>query len=425
MRRGRVLFSLSMTALLVAGCAGPGSAEAAELVRSDSPRAAADPAAGQAAARAVEALAADLYGQLAREQGNLVFSPYSVAVALAMTRAGATGETATQMDAVLHAAIAGEIDKGFNALEQELAKRPGKFPVGDGTVELELATANQLFGQRGYTFDAAFLDRLAAQYGAGMRLVDYIEEREEARGAINDWVSERTKGRIPKIIPEGVLNELTRLVLTNAVYLRAKWVRPFAKAATAPGPFHRLDRSEVRAQLMQLDGRLNYGRGAGYETVALPYFGGLSMIVIVPERGTFASFEQSLRDGARLREVVASLKDATVKLRMPKFTFRDQTMLKAALSELGMPIAFTEDADFSGMTPRGKELFIRDVVHEGFISVDEEGTEAAAATAVIMEAVSAPLVRAELTVDRPFVFLIRDDQTGAILFMGRVVDPSS
>jgi serpin B len=416
--------ALVIAAVLVAGCTGPGTAQAADLVRSDAPRAAADATAGRATAAAVEALAAELYAQLAKEQGNLVFSPYSVAVALAMTRAGAMGETARQMDTVLHALVAGDLDKGFNALEQELAKRAGKYPAGDGAVELDLATANQLFGQRGFTFEAAFLDRLAAQYGAGMRLVDYVQKREDARAAINGWVSDRTKGRIPKIIPEGVLTQDTRLVLTNAVYLKAKWMYSFTKGATAPAPFYRADGSETRAQLMQLNARVRYARGTAYEAVALPYFGGLSMIVVVPERGTFASFENGLRDGARLREVTGGLRDAQVRLRMPKFEFRKQAALKKVLSDLGMPIAFDPDAaDFSAMGPAGKDLYIQDVLHEGFITVDEDGTEAAAATAVVVGIVSAPQLNVELTVDRPFVFLIRDDVTGAILFMGRVADP--
>lgn len=424
MHARRLAFALGMTAAFVVGCVGPSTAQAAELVKSDAPRAATDPASAAAAAKAVDALAADLYARLRSEQGNLVFSPYSVAIALAMTRAGATGETAKQMDAVLHAALAGDLDKGFNALDQELAKRPGKYPFGEGTVDLDLSTANQLFGQKGFEFEKAYLDRLAAQYGAGLRLVDYVADREGARKAINGWVAERTKTRIPELIPQGVLNDLTRLVLTNAVYLKAKWSHPFTKSATAAGPFQRIDGSEARAQMMSGSAQLRYGKGSGYEAVSLPYVGGLSMLVIVPDRGTFAAFEQSLAGGARVAEVTAALKGAQVRLKMPKFEFRKQASLKQALSAMGMPIAFTDAADFSAMSPRGSDMVIQDVMHEGFITVDEEGTEAAAATAVIMGVTSAPSQVVELTVDRPFVFLIRDDKTGATLFMGRVVDPT-
>jgi serpin B len=419
---------LALTALLTVACDEDdvsGTASAAEVVRSDAPRDPADAEAAEAAGAAVEAFGADLYRVLAKQDGNLVFSPYSAAVALAMTRAGAVGETAAQMDAVLHADMAGDLGAGFNALEQALAERPGEYPVGDETVELELATANQLWGQQGFEFEPAFLDRLAASYGAGMRLVDYIEATEEARAAINDWVAEQTRDRIPELIPEGVLDELTRLVLTNAIYLNAPWEHPFDEGGTTAAPFHRLDGSEVEAQLMSLNASLRYAAGSGYQAVELPYAGNaLSMVVIVPDEGSFADFEASL-DGTTLAEVVDGLGSVEVQLRFPRFEFRTQAALKAALSELGMPIAFTEDADFSAMSPGGDELLIQDVIHEAFISVDEEGTEAAAATAVIVGVTSAPVETVELTVDRPFLFLIRDSETGALLFMGRVVDPAS
>jgi serpin B len=420
--RVRSFIAFALTLIVVSGCSLP--AAAAEDVRSDAPRAGANSAAALSTARAIEMFASDLYGVLATEPGDLVFSPYSAAVALAMTRAGAVGETAAQMDRVLHASNADDLHAGYNALEQSLAQRSGEFRMNGGAYKLELSTANQLFGQRGYVFEDAFLDRLAANYGAGMKLVDYVKATEQARAVINDWVSDRTRDRIPELIPEGVLNDMTRLVLTNAIYLNAKWVKPFAKSATAAAPFHRIDGSEVQAQLMFLDSRMNYGRGNGYQAVRLPYLGGLSMIVIVPESGSFAEFEKSLSDPARLPAVVASLGDATVKLRLPRFEFRTEAALKPALSELGMPIAFTDAANFSAMSPTGDDLFIKDVLQEAFIKVDEEGTEAAAATAVLAEAVSAPLVNTELTVDRPFLFLIRDDATGAVLFMGRVLDPN-
>jgi serpin B len=427
MRRGLILGGLLAGALLAAGCGlvgGPGgAASAAEVVRSAAPRAPADKAAGRAAASATEAFAADLYAVLARDAGNLVFSPYSAAVALAMTRAGATGETAAQMDRVLHAERAADLDAGYNALGQTLATRSGEFRQGDQTVRLELATPNQLWGQRGFEFKPAYLDRLAASYGADLKLLDYVNARPQARAAINRWVAEQTRDRIRELIPEGVLDERTRLVLTNAVYLKAPWLHPFEKGATAPGTFHLLDGGETRAQLMRLEARVRYSRGAGYQAVELPYAGGaLSMVVIVPDRGQFRPFEEGL-DGARLRGVTDGLQDAQVNLRLPRFQFRKQAMLKGALGELGMPIAFTEDADFSGMSPRGGDLYLQEVVHEAFIAVDEAGTEAAAATAVIVGIVSAPQVNVNLTVDRPFLFLIRDTETGAPLFLGRVLNP--
>ncbi len=412
------------TAVLLSAC-GDDEAAASELVMSKAPRTSADPAAASDAASALSLFSTDLYTILARTEGNLVFSPYSAAVALAMTRNGATGETLDQMSAVLHADRAGDLDAGLNAIDQALATRPGAYKWFDETVNLELATANQLWGQHDYPFHDAFLDKLAASYGAGMRLVDYIKATEDARKAINAWVSGQTRERIPELIPEGVLNSDTRLVLTNAIYLNAPWMHRFNKDATAPGPFTRLDGSTVEAQLMRLSEELRYAKGTGFQAVELPYVdGSLSMLVIVPDSGKFADFQSTL-NADTLATIVSDLKTAQVKLGFPRFEYRTQASLKDALKEMGMPIAFEGGlADFSAMSPDGKNLFIQDVVHEAFIAVDEDGTEAAAATAVVVGRTSAPQDTVELTVDRPFLYAIRDNETGAILFLGRVVDPS-
>ncbi|MBE0609297.1 MAG: serpin family protein [Dehalococcoidia bacterium] len=418
------LAAFALTAALLSAC-GDDEASASELVMSEAPRASADPAAAQGAASALGLFSTDLYAILARTEGNLVFSPYSAAVALAMTRNGATGETLDQMSAVLHADQAGDLDAGLNAIEQALATRPGEYRWFDKTVKLELATANQLWGQRDYPFHDAFLDKLAASYGAGMRLVDYIRATEDARKAINAWVSDQTRERIPELIPEGVLNSDTRLVLTNAIYLNAPWMHRFNKDATAPGPFTRLDGSTVEAQLMRLSEELRFAKGPGYQAVELPYVdGSLSMLVIVPDSGDFADF-QSAFSADTLETIVSNLKAAQVKLAFPRFEYRTQASLKDALKEMGMPIAFEPGlADFSAMSPDGKNLFIQDVIHEAFIAVDEDGTEAAAATAVVVGRTSAPQDTVELTVDRPFLYAIRDNETGAILFLGRLTDPS-
>ncbi len=419
------LAAFALTAAGLLSACGDDGASASELVMSKASRSSADPAAVSDAASALGLFSTDLYAILARTEGNLVFSPYSAAVALAMTRNGATGETLDQMSAVLHADQAGDLDAGLNAIDQALATRPGEYRWFDKTVKLELATANQLWGQRDYPFHDAFLDKLAASYGAGMRLVDYIKATEDARKAINAWVSDQTRERIPELIPEGVLNSDTRLVLTNAIYLNAPWMHRFNKDATAPGPFTRLDGSTVEAQLMRLSEELRFAKGTGYQAVELPYVdGSLSMLVIVPDAGGFADF-QSAFSADTLETIVSNLKAAQVKLAFPRFEYRTQASLKDALKELGMPIAFEGGlADFSAMSPDGKNLFIQDVIHEAFIAVDEDGTEAAAATAVVVGRTSAPQDVVELTVDRPFLYAIRDNDTGAILFLGRVVDPS-
>lgn len=419
------LAALALSAAALLSACGDDEAPASELVMSKAPRTSADPAAANDAASALSLFSTDLYAILARTEGNLVFSPYSAAVALAMTRNGATGETLDQMSAVLHADQAGDLDAGLNAIDQALATRPGEYKWVDKTVNLELATANQLWGQRDYPFHDAFLDTLAANYGAGMRLVDYIKATEDARKAINAWISDQTRERIPELIAEGVLNSDTRLVLTNAIYLNAPWMHRFNKDSTSPGSFTRLDGSTVEAQLMRLSEELRFATGAGYQAVELPYIdGSLSMLVIVPDAGEFADFQSAL-SADTLETIVSDLKTAQVKLAFPRFEYRTQASLKDALKEMGMPIAFEPGlADFSAMSPDGKNLFIQDVIHEAFIAVDEDGTEAAAATAVVVGRTSAPQDTVELTVDRPFLYAIRDNDTGAILFLGRLTDPS-
>ena len=412
----RPMLAAAIAGLIVSACGGPA---AAQEIRSGATRSSGDAAAAQDVRVAMDAFSADLYKNLAREQGNLVLSPYSVGVALAMARAGAVGETQKQMDTVLHAALAIDLNAGFNALDQALAKRPGKFKVGDGTLELELATANRLWGEKDTAFEAAFLDTLARDYGAGMQVVDYKNAYESARRTINDWVASRTRDRIKDLIPQGVLDAQTRLVLTNAIYLKASWLVPFNDAVR--GSFHLANGSDVQVDLMSRNGNLAYGAGDGYQAVRLPYAGGLSMVLIVPDAGKLSSFERGL-DGAALRRIASGLSSTQVILSMPKFSFRSQSQLKDALSELGMPLAFTDRADFSGMTKQ-ESLEIAAVIHQAFIAVDEKGTEAAAATAVVASLTSAPQRQVELKIDRPFLFLIQDDETGAILFMGRVADP--
>lgn len=421
----RLAAAIALSVLLVA-CAptGPLIKATGNVVNTTVARVTANTDAAGRGATGVRAFAGDIYRDLAKRSGNVVFSPYSIAVALAMTRAGAAGETAAQMDTVLHADQVGDLDAAFNAIDQALAKRPGTYDVGQQKIPLELATANRLWGQKDFEFSRTFLDRLSAYYGAGVGIVDYVNAREAARAAINQWVSDRTKARIPELIKEGVLNELTVLVLTNAVYMKARWEHPFEPTATKAAPFHGLDGRDTQVQLMRgAADSYAYTKGAGYQAVRLPYVKGLSMTVLLPDAGAFGSFESSL-DGPRLDQIRAAMTQKQVVVSLPRFEFRMATSLKDTLARLGMPIAFTDGADLSGITPNTK-LLIQDVVHEAFISVDEKGTEAAAATAVVVGRTSAPTDLVEFTVDRPFVFLITDDETGVILFMGRVLDPTA
>jgi serpin B len=421
----RILFA-AVAALVMAatGCGGSGEDADFALVMSDAQRAAAGSAAPEIAAEAGAQLGFNILRELQGQGTNQVISPYSIQVALAMTRLGARGLTREEMDAVLGADGVTGFDDSLNALDQVLLGRAGEYDVDGGEkVTLELSTANSLWGQEGVSFHDTFLDDLATWYGAGMRLVDYTGATEEARAAINGWVSDQTRDRIPELLPAGSISPATVLVLTNAVYLNAPWLFPFDEADTRDGAFTRLDGSIVQVPLMQQTARLSFFQGEEFAAVELPYAGrGLAMLLLVPDSDAFTAIESTL-DSALLAEIVAGLEQYEVTLAMPRFEFRTQAQLNDALAELGMPSAFDSGADFSGITADAS-LYISAVLHEAFISVNEIGTEAAAATAVILDE-SAAGQQAELLVDRPFMFFIRDTETGALLFAGKVTDPSA
>jgi serpin B len=401
-----------------------GTAPDGTLLRSDIARAAGgDPA---AAVRVINAFGADLYGWLTRDDGNIVISPASVAVALAMTREGARGTTATEMDTVLHNEDPAGLASSMNGLTTALEARSGTFPAGGSDeARVELSIANSLWGQEGVAFEQPFLDVLAAEYAAGVRVVDYEDDPEAARTDINAWVAEETADRIPDLIPEGVITQDTRLTLVNAVYLLADWALPFTAEATADGPFTLADDATVTVPFMHQEASFPYAEGDGWQAVQLPYAGEqLAMLVLVPEPGGLGVLEDSLAAGF-VDEAAAALAARQVILTLPKWDTESKVQLRDALSELGMPTAFTDAADLSGMTSE-IELAIQDVVHQANITVDEKGTEAAAATAVVIGVTSAPVEEpVEVTADRPFVFALRDIETGAILFLGRIVDPSA
>lgn len=380
--------------------------------------------------------ALDFYQAVRGREGNLFYSPYSLSLALAMTYAGARGETADQMAATLHFDLPQDrLHPAFNALDQELAARSAPAAVPTPTplpgqaaeaVRFRLNVANSLWGQAGYPFLPDFLDQLAENYGAGLRLTDYVADPEGSRQAINEWVSRQTEERIQDLIPEGAIDSLTRLVLANAIYFDAAWANPFEKDLTRDGPFYRRDGSQVTVPLMALSdpALLAHTQGEGYQAVELPYVGGqVAMTLLVPDQGTFDAFEAGL-DGARLEAILAGLEPRTVSLTMPKYRFEAEFSLAKTLTEMGMPDAFDPDrADFSGMD--GTDLLlISDVFHKAFVAVDEAGTEAAAASAVVMTLESMPVSDVSLVVDRPFIFLIRDVPTGTLLFVGRVLDPA-
>jgi serpin B len=422
----------ALIALLIAASAGcapavPGaSGEPAgiTLAAANVPRASASPADATAAAGAINAFGLDLYRRAAPAGTNVVVSPASIAIALSMARAGARGQTATEMDAVLRAVGSDPHAAWINALDGALAARNGGFPDAKGNLlGVTLRVANAPFAQRGLPLEQGFLDALASRFGAGLRLVDYKTDAEAARKLINRWVDDQTAGRIPELLQPGILSDLTRLTLVNAIYLKAPWAMPFDPNATKPGTFLRAGGSTVEVPMMSLTEGLRYAAGSGWRAVELPYLGGsLALEIVVPD--DLAAFERSLTPEV-LAGVTGALEDRMVQLSMPRFGVKTATDLAPVLAALGMPSAFDPDrADFSGITT-AERLFISNVIHQANISVDEKGTEAAAATAVALRATAAPAEPVTLRVDRPFLFVLRDLATGAILFLGRVVDPST
>jgi serpin B len=397
-----------------------------ELVSSDVRRAAGDPTLLPEVVAGLQSFAGGLYGGGAREEGNVVLSPYSVLVALGMTMAGAAGRTAGEMRAVLGAGDLGDRwHKGVNALTSYVEGLAGKQKrADDSTAEIALATANQLFGQRDVGWELEFLDLLAKEYGAGLRTVDFQADPEKVRVLINDWVEQQTRDRIEDLVPEGILDALTRLVLVNAIYLKAPWEQPFEKEMTATGPFRLLDGSTVEADLMRKpDVSGGLVTGDGWRAAVLPYAGRkLAMTVVLPDGVGLQAVEQTASSDGFAAFTAAPV-PAAIDLTLPRWTFRTAASLKELLMGLGMPTAF-DGADLTPMTEEDLDLVVDEVLHQGFIAVDEEGTEAAAATAVVMRETSAPAAQ-PFAVDRPFLFVIHDVEQGMPLFVGRVVDPTA
>ena len=404
----------------VSGCALSGGGS---VVSADTPREAAPAVTDTevaSVANGVNGFGLDLYRALAAEQDdNLFLSPYSIALALTMTYAGARGQTAEEMADVLGLMLPDDrLHPAMNALD--LALHAGEDREMDSYDPPIFRSANALWGQKALGFEQAFLETLAANYGAGMRVMDFAKT-EEARVAINDWVAEQTEDRIKDLIKPGILSAMTRLVLTNAVYFKAQWQNPFLESATQDGTFHQRDGSAVTVPMMRQTESLGYYAEEGLQVVELPYAGGShSMLILLPEEGGLAELAAELNE-ARLRALLDGLERQSVALTLPRFEYEAEFELGEMLAAMGMPTAFGDGADFTGMTTEA-DLFISEVVHKAWVAVDEEGTEAAAATAVIMVESAMPMEPVEMTVDRPFLFAIRHRGTGTLLFLGQVVE---
>jgi serpin B len=372
--------------------------------------------------------ALDYYNAVRVKPGNQFFSPYSISTALAMTYAGADGLTADQMAKTLHFELPQErLHPAFNALDQQLD--PVEQKIGkDSPQPFQLDVANSIWGQEEHPFKQEFLDLLAMNYGAGLRMTDFKNDAKNSRREINNWVEDQTQKKIKDLIPQGGVSALTRLVLTNAIYFKADWLYPFENNNTRSLPFTLLDGNQIETPTMSFEEShdLLYFAGGGFQAVELPYAGDqVSMLILLPEAGSLEVFEAAL-DEKRLDEILNHSQPANLQVLLPKFEFTVEYKLKENLAEMGMPDAFCEGTpDFSGMDEEGN-LCIDEVFHKAFVAVDEKGTEAAAASAVVMREVSAPLEQPVLIkVDRPFLFFIRHKPSGTILFMGRLLDPRS
>jgi serpin B len=419
--------ALGIAAGSMAGC-GPAPAQAGEL-RSDLQRESSPSVEGadlEALVAGNSAFSLDLYRVLSEKYDNLFFSPYSISLALAMTYGGARGDTELEIAQTLHFDLPqAQLHSAFNALDLELERRAEPIQMPDGEQEgFTLNIANSIWGQLDYDFLAEYLDLLALNYGAGMRVVDYVQEAEAARQEINAWVSDETEGRIEDLIPEGALDEATRLVLANAIYFNAAWAVPFEEELTTEAPFNLLAGGQVQVSMMRQSERMSYAEGDGYQIVERAYVGGsMAMDIILPDAGKFEAIEAAM-DAEWLAGALAGMAGHQVDFSMPRFEFESEVGLSDVLVAMGMPTAFGNGADFSGMDGT-RDLFISDVLHKAFVSVDEKGTEAAAATAVLMSLTAVGDPPIEVVVDRPFIFLIRDLQTGAVLFVGRVMNPGA
>lgn len=403
----KVLVKVFIMVFLFTGCAAVGQAGESS----------ADPPGRM---KGTQSFAANLYTTLMGRDGNLSFSPSSISSVLAMAYEGAKSSTRTQMAAVLHFPLDRRQFHSF------LSENSTGIASLSGQPDIGLSFANALWGQTGYVFSQRFLSDLKQYHSSELRLADFSGQTETARGTINGWVEEKTGGIIRDLIKQGVITPDTRLVLINAIYFKGLWAAPFSRKNTRPGRFSLSPKKASTVDMMDQTGDFRYLEAAGLRILELPYTGGgLSMLIILPvAKGDLSAAEQSISPSAlgRWLDDLEERHPGQVHVRLPRFTVSSEFDLSRTLVSMGMPDAFGAGADFSGMTG-SRELFIGAVVHKAFVEVNEEGTEAAAASAAIMTK-SIPMVR-EFHADHPFLFLIKENRTGRVLFMGRVLDPKA
>jgi serpin B len=404
---------------------GGDSPEGIELLRSELKRERTpDVSAGDAQRFASDqrAFSAGLYGQLTGSGDNLFFSPYSVATALAMTYAGAAGATKQEMAEALHFSLPEpNLHAAFNAVDLALAKRAEERSAMETGDAFQLNINNANFAQQGLPVRPAFLDTLALNYDSGLFVADFASEPERERKAINGWVAERTEQRIEELLPESSIDGDTQMVLVNTIYFKGSWQAKFDPKQTTDATFHAAN-GDATVPMMHGAARGRYARGTDYQVVERPYVSpSVRMLLVLPDPGRLAAVEARLASGL-FDEARAALGEYMVDLRLPRFSFRASFELADVLKELGMKLAFSGGADLSGIAGAAGDLFIDQVYHQAFVAVDEQGTEAAAATAVVVTRESAP-ENVMVTFDRPFLFFIHDEPTGQILFAGRFSQP--
>ena len=369
----------------------------------------------------------ELYSKYKSKEGNIFYSPYSISSALAMTYEGARGKTAEEMQVVFHFPKDASIRRdSFLKIYQQINKE-GK--------EYKLSIANALWAQEDYKFLDDYFSLIDKYYGGKVTNLDFVNETEKSRLTINSWVEGQTNNKIKDLIPQGILTSSTRLVLTNAIYFKGFWFRQFDKRGTKEEDFRVSPDNKIKVQMMRLtdeEANFNYAETDKLQILELPYEGKeLSMFILLPKGDDLKMIEESLNSD-KLFEWKKLLRNKEVNVYLPKFKFETKYFMAQDLKDMGMPTAFTPgidfggEADFSGMTGN-KRLNIDQVIHQAFVEVNEEGTEAAAATAVMMT-MSAAVMPGQIKIfnaDHPFIFIIQDRDTGNILFLGRVSDPNS
>lgn len=423
--------SVLVVGVMVSGCGGVTIPSDAQEVRSELARDMSPATDGiQNLTSGTSDFGFDLYHRLVAEAdgGNVFVSPYSVSLALSMAWAGAKGQTAEQMRTVLGFKDGdAETREAFNALDLALNSRGSEELSSDEEGDpFQLSVVNQAWGRIGFEFLSGYLDILALNYGAGLYLLDFTNDPDGSRETINEWVEDQTNDRIVDLLPPDSISPATALVLTNAIYFKASWYKEFNPEDTVDATFNRLDGSSVSVRMMKKWDELRYVRDQDWQALVVPYVGqNVAMVLVLPDPGRFTEVETAM-DGSVLEGIVSSAVDASGNVALPKFTFGFDAMLNDPLKALGMTDAFlVGEADFSGIDGVPGNLFISLVQHKTFVAVDEKGTEAAAATAVVMDEGSGPTETFDVTFDRPFIFAIVDIPTRAPLFLGRVMDPTA